>query len=70
MCLTTVFPKEKIVESGVGYKVFKKYNRDIMPMYFYRYDHKPIILKKWIKEIEYRAANHGGSRKKQHSRRD
>jgi len=64
MCLTEVYPKEKIIESGVGYKVFKKYNQDIMPMYFYRYDYKRIILKKWIKEIEYRAAHHGGSRKK------
>jgi len=64
MCLSVVFQKEKIIESGVGYKVFKKYNRDIIPMYFYRYDHKRIILKKWINELEYRQGAHGGSRKK------
>ena len=64
MCLSTVFPEEKIIESGVGYKVFKKYNREILPMYFYRYDQKRIILKKWINELEYRQGSHGGSKKK------
>ena len=64
MCLSVVLPKEKIIESGVGYKVFRKYNRDILPMYFYRYDHKRIILKKWIKETEYRVGGHVGLSKK------
>ena len=69
MCLSVVFPKEKIIESGVGYKVFRKYKqepypRDIIPMYFHRYIHKPIKLKKWINEIEYRVGGHIGRKKK------
>ena len=54
MCLTTVYPKEKIIKEGVGYKVFIDTEKGLMPCFFWRGDRKVFKIKKWMKEKEFR----------------
>lgn len=54
MCLTTVYPREKIIKEGVGYKAFLSVDKGLIPCFYYRYNNKAFREGKWLKERQFR----------------